>query len=488
MITWMQRHKKYLIITIWISTIAFVGAGFVGWGQYSYGDKAGAIAKVGEIEITQGELQKSYSNLYSKYNEMFQGNFDEEKAKQFGLQKQALQQLTQQALILNLAASYDLQVSDKELLTALTKQEFFFVDGKFDKVTYKQTLSRNNLSMKEYETDLRKNLLIQKTLKLLPVQTSKSETKIVNTIMSIADKINYKVLRMKDIKVDTSDALIKEFWSTRSNNFMTEATYDIDFIKQKSSSKEYTANEISTYYKANKTHFRDKEGKILALEDAKKEIVYELNMDATKSKALRTYIAFKKSKLDSSIKVESKNISASHNPFTGEILQKISKLNIVIPFMKPVLIGDDYFIIKLTKVHEMKAKSYEQAKSSILPLYIEEQKKSKLLELAQQIFSSFKGTTTEFITAADAEKLTELKAEDATDFVQQLFLSKSKNAYIPLKSGKVVLYNILEQKMLTSLNNDKNGNIENLKNNIFNTALIKKLENRYKTEIFIKGM
>ena len=66
MITWMQRHKKYLIITIWISTIAFVGAGFVGWGQYTYGDKAGAVAKVGNVEITMGELQKSYSRLYSQ--------------------------------------------------------------------------------------------------------------------------------------------------------------------------------------------------------------------------------------------------------------------------------------------------------------------------------------------------------------------------------------------------------------------------------------
>ena len=107
MITWMQRHKKWLIITIWISTIAFVGAGFVGWGQYSYGDKAGAVAKVGSVEITMAELQKSYSSLYAQYNQMFQGNFDEEKAKSFGLQSQALKQLTNQALVLNLAHSYD---------------------------------------------------------------------------------------------------------------------------------------------------------------------------------------------------------------------------------------------------------------------------------------------------------------------------------------------------------------------------------------------
>ena len=43
MITWMQRHKKWLVITIWISTIAFVGAGFVGWGSYKYGTQGGVV-------------------------------------------------------------------------------------------------------------------------------------------------------------------------------------------------------------------------------------------------------------------------------------------------------------------------------------------------------------------------------------------------------------------------------------------------------------
>ena len=123
--------------TIWISTIAFVGAGFVGWGQYNYGDKAGSVAKVGNVEITMGELQKTYSSLYGQYNKMFQGNFDEEKAKSFGLQAQALQQLTNQALILNLAYSYDLQISNKEILTELKTQEYFFKDGIFNKEIYK---------------------------------------------------------------------------------------------------------------------------------------------------------------------------------------------------------------------------------------------------------------------------------------------------------------------------------------------------------------
>ncbi len=48
MITWMQKHKKWLIVTIWISTIAFVGAGFVGWGSYDYGKSDSAVAIVGK--------------------------------------------------------------------------------------------------------------------------------------------------------------------------------------------------------------------------------------------------------------------------------------------------------------------------------------------------------------------------------------------------------------------------------------------------------
>ena len=51
MIEWMQKHKKSLIPTIWISTIAFVGAGFVGWGAYDMNaNRAGSIARVGQIK------------------------------------------------------------------------------------------------------------------------------------------------------------------------------------------------------------------------------------------------------------------------------------------------------------------------------------------------------------------------------------------------------------------------------------------------------
>lgn len=488
MITWMQRHKKWLIITIWISTIAFVGAGFVGWGQYSYGDKAGAVAKVGSVEITQGELQKSYSSLYARYNQMFQGNFDEEKAKQFGLQKQALEQLVQQSLILNLAASYDLEVSNAELIASLKTQEYFFKDGVFDKETYKQVLSQNRLNTKEYENGLKKDLLIQKTFKLLPVEASKTETNILNAISNIADKINYKVLSQNDITIDTSDAQLKPFWETQSQNYMSEISYDVKYLKQDAVVATYDDAKISSYYADNKTHFKDGEGKILPLESAKASIIEELNAKATKDKALRTYIAYKKGKLGDEVAFSNATISLSQNPFDGATLEKISQLSAVSPYMKPVLVNGVYHTFELVKTNPAAAKSFEDAKAEVLAAFIAQNKKSKLQELANNSLATFTGTTTEFLTADDAAKITMLDTNEAGEFLQKLFTSKKKRSYITLNSGKIVLYYILEQKLLDNSNSNLTQSIAKLKSGIFNEALIKTLENKYQTEIFIQGL
>ncbi|UCM99380.1 peptidylprolyl isomerase [Sulfurimonas sp. SWIR-19] len=488
MITWMQRHKKWLIITIWISTIAFVGAGFVGWGQYSYGNKAGAVAKVGNVEITNGELQKTYSRLYAQYNQMFQGNFDEEKAKQFGLDKQALQQLIQQALLINLAQSYDLIVSDEEMIEALKQQKAFYKNGAFDKETYKLVLSQNRLSIKEYETELRKELLIQKTLKLLPVKTSKNEENILNTIFNIADKINYKVLTLDDIQVSIDNEALKKFWQKQKNNFMNDVVYEVNFIKVAPVTKEFSDTEITTYYKENRTHFKGSDGKILPLEAAKEKVLSELNAKAMKDKALRTYIAFKKNKLQENIKPQSAQISKSNNPFNVQTLDTISKLALTKPYTKPININGTYYIFELTKTIPAKPKSFEEAKAEILPLYITQMKKEKLMKLVNDSVNTFIGRTSDFLTVTSVDKLAPLSKQEAADFLQKLFVSDKKRSSIALNNGKVVLYNILEQKLLTNKNNDVSDTVAKLKNTLFNEGLIKTLQNKYQTEIYIQGL
>lgn len=444
MITWMQHHRKYLVITIWISTIAFIGAGFVGWGQYSYGDKASSVAQVGDVSITADELQKAYSNLFNQYNQVFQGKLDEKQAQQFGLQRQALKSLVDQALILNLANSYKITVSDKELFNLIKDQKAFTKAGTFDKEVYAQVLGQNHLTIKEYETGMRKELLIQKTLYLFTPVARKLESDAVASAQGVADKIEYKLLTPAAITVSADEAGVKAFWEKHQSDFKKEAMYDLSII--------------------------------------------HMGAQATQNDALRHYIDLKKGTVNSSLVMNQVSVSAQNNTFAPELFKEISALTTEKPFLKPRKVGDEFVIIKLNGFNPAANKTYEEAKNEANALYLNEIKKSKLQELAQNTYKTFTGTVSDFKTHAQSASLSGLSAAEAREFFDKLFASKQKQGFLTLKSGNVILYNVLEQKLLEDTTVAEENNAMKLKGNLLNQKLMKMLESKYPIKIYAEGI
>ena len=488
MITWMQRHRKYLVITIWISTIAFIGAGFVGWGQYSYGDKAGAVAKVGDVSITAAELQKAYSNLFNQYNQVFQGKFDQKQAEQFGLQRQALQQLVNQALVLNLAKSYGLVVTDKELLNIIKSQPMFAKEGSFDKGIYESVLKQNGMTIKEYEEGMKKELLIQKTLYLLSSGPKPLEIDAIEKVLGVSDKISYKLLSPAAISVTTDEAGLKAFWEKNQKQFTTEPSYEVSVLRQPSLNLSPSEKEMNEYYESNKGHFKDNEGKLLSFDEARPMITAALNEKATEKEALRLYIDYKKGTLDQGLVAEKVTFTAATSPFDPEISKEIASLTPNKPFLKPRKIGNGYAVVKLEKFIPSRTKTFDEAKTDANVLYLAELKKSKLQELAKNSYQTFSGTETDFITRKDGSKLAGLSAAEGNEFLSKLFDSKQKQGFITLESGNVIIYNVLEQKLLQEKKAEDETIVAKLKGNLIDQGLIKTLENKYPVEIYVEGI
>lgn len=488
MISWMQRHRKWLVITIWISTIAFIGAGFVGWGQYNYGSKASAVAKVGDVEISYRELQQEYGRMYSYFNRMFQGKFDEAQAKSFGLQKQALNQLINQALVLNLSNSYSLRVSDEEVLNVIKSEKAFETNGAFDKDLYKTILSRNNLSTKEYESDLRKQILISKTLSMLSIKPTALEEQSFNTIFNIADKINYKILDLSMIKVDMSDEKLKAYWEGIKSNFMTEPSFDVSYIVQAPVSKEYTDGELTEYYNAHRSEFTSITWDEKIPDSARKLITKMLNDEETKKESLKTFVAYKKGELDKTVTVKNATLSISKNIFDAEILKDISELTDAKPYLKPRVVNDQYVIIKLNKLNPSVSKSFEEAKAQVAAVYASQAKENQLQQLAQSSIATFNGKNTDFITAKDVTKVAGLTEQEGSEFLSQLFQNNKKRGFVTLSNKKIVLFNILEQKLLDNSKENVDSVIVKLRTDLLNQNLLKMLKKRFKTEIFVEGL
>jgi peptidyl-prolyl cis-trans isomerase D len=444
MITWMQHHRKYLVVTIWISTIAFIGAGFVGWGEYSYGDKASAVAKVGDVSITTDELQKAYSNLFNQYNQVFQGKLDEKKTQQFGLQRQALQNLVSQALILNLAKSYKITVSDEELFNMIKNQKSFAKAGSFDKEVYAAILNQNHLTIKDYEAGMRKELLIQKTLYLFTPVARTLENEAIASAQGVADKIEYKLLTPVMVTASTDEGGLKAYWEKHQNEFKKEATYDLSII--------------------------------------------HMGAQATQNDALHRYIDFKKGTVDPSVTVTKASVSAQNNQFNPDVFKEITGLTTEKPFLKPRKVGDEFVIIKLNGFNPAASKTYEEAKNDANALYLNEMRKGKLQELAQNSYKTFTGIVSDFKTHAQTTSLSGLSATEATEFADKLFASKQKQGFLTLKSGNVILYNVLEQKLLQDTTVAEENNAMKLKGNLLNQKLMKMLESKYPVKIYAEGI
>ncbi|MFY4844105.1 peptidylprolyl isomerase [Aliarcobacter butzleri] len=473
MITWMQRHKKWLVITIWISTIAFVGAGFVGWGSYDYGKQGGVVAKIGDREVTVEEYQQEYSNLYSQYSRMFGDMFNNQIAEQLGLKDIAYNQVLQKNLFMAYGDSLGLDVTDEEIARELLKYEAFFKDGKFDKDTYLKVLNQNRLTPKHFEESLKRTLLLQKVQSLFEVNPTSWEVENISKLLFLEDDITIKILSSNDVKVTVDEEGLKKYWEDNKNSYMSEVTYDLEIKEIPFINSNSTEAEIKEQYEKFKIDYKHEDGKIKSLEEATPQIKTDLNDKFTKTEALKIYLKLKKDeeKFDKTL-----NILESKLPYSQENIAKIKEVKngeVVKPFME----NGKYIIVKVVKLNPSKVLDFEQAKAKTTQDYEKVLRAQKLQEQAKAELKDFKGTDITGVTRTS--KIAGLSQEESTNFLNQLFFATTKEGVIGI-GDKIVLYRINSSK-IKDYDKTKDQAVKNaimqLQETELMTNLLQKLEN-----------
>ena len=490
MISWMQEHKKWLVVTIWISTIAFVGAGFVGWGAYEYGSSAGKIAKVGEIEIKADEFQRKYSELYSYYNNMLQGKLDKQKAKELGLEKEALNSLVTEALLMNLARELGLTVLDDEVKNKIVSMREFSTNGKFDKKIYLETLKRVGMKPKDYETLVKKAILIQKLQEILELPLAKLEKNSFGASLFIGDKIKYTVLDSRDINVTYNETQLIEFWKKREQNYIKQPQYVLSILwYDPFEIPEPSKEELLKFFEKNRHLFKEPNGKLMDFDSAKEAVLNEYRIKKGKKEALKKYLKFKKGEIEPQ---ETIRVSEQNEIFDGNLMKEIGQKSENF-YLKPKLIGKKYAIIRLDKKVPSRPMTFEEARVRVIKDFVEAEKKSLLTKRAEALSKNFDGKVTDFISRDDVDKLKPLKETEAAEFLSVLFSVTEPSGYILLESGKAVVYQILEQKLIMKKKLEQNSafiteNTKKVKESVEWDNLLKNLQKRYEIEIYYKGL
>jgi len=481
MITWMQTHKKWLIITIWIATIAFIGAGFVGWGAYSYGKKQDEVARVKDTIIKVKDIQDIYTQMFNQLNQMMGGKLDEATAKKFGLEKAAFRQALQKAMLIQFAKDNGLYVTDEELAQNLIEIPAFQKNGKFSDELYKIFLRNAHLKAKDFEENLRKDILIQKLLEALNLPSTKTTQDSLASFFFMEDKVSINTINAPEITVSEDE--IKKYWEKNKDKYKSPLTYNIGYYYV-SLEGNVTDSEISNYYDEHKQNYTDKDGAILPLDEIKDQVKKDLLAKKLKRDAIITMKKLKKDELKFNT---ANNVGVKNNYISEENMNKLIQKK----FLKPTLTPKGWLIATLIKVNLPAVLPYEKAKELAKADLIKEKRIQTLEKLAKENLKHFQGQNIGFIGKDDLMKLKNMSVDDANAFIQALFNSTKPQNYILLPVNnptKAITFKITEQKLLNQEKYKKFNNMiisyaNKLKNNTLNTNLIKKLEKLYEAQI-----
>ena len=476
----MQKHKKWLVITIWISTIAFVGAGFVGWGSYDYGKSSGAVAVVGDREVTFDEFQREYSGLYQQYSQIFGSKFNQEMAKQLNLSQAAYQLVIEKNLIMSFGDELGLDVTNEEVAQELVKIPAFIKDGKFDKETYLKVLTQNGTNAKEFESTIKRAVLLRKVEQLFEVQAQDSAVKSLNQLLFAEDKIAVKVLNQKDIEVSVDEEKLKAYWEENKNKYISEPAYELAISNYAITAANHTNEEIASYYEKFKIDFKKEDGKIKTLQEATEDIKKALDEKTAKKAALKKYIKLKKDEANFD---ETKTFEEKALTYDKEIIEKIktAKPGEVI---KPFVVSNEFVTLKLIKNILPQPLSFNDARTLALVDYTKELKSTALFAQVKQELENFQGKEVGYVNRTSVNVIEGLSAQEEAQFLSQLFISNKKQGDVSLGS-KVVLYKILDSR-LASYDDSKNevvkSTLQQLQDSELRANLVKRLENRYEVQ------
>lgn len=270
MLKTMRKNVKALKPTLWIIIATFIIAIFAIWGgagRLGESDKAGALATIGRERISSDTyfqtLRQRLEAMKREYKQLDRGLIQ-----QLNVPQQVLQQIVEQALLLQVARDMKLGATDEEVRDRIVSYPVFQKDGRFIGFEeYKQVLDWNRIPLAEFENGLKNEIAVTKVVQILTAGIAVSDEDIWANYrkQNESAKIEYLVAETDKIEVaeQPDAAAVQAFFEKDKARYRIPETRTADYIffKTDDLKKEIKVDpaEIEKYYRDNLSQFRDPE-------------------------------------------------------------------------------------------------------------------------------------------------------------------------------------------------------------------------------------
>ncbi len=207
---------------------------FVFWGIGSYTGPKGLVASVNGKNITEVEFQRAYAMMEDNVRRSIP-NVTSEMLESFQLEQRVLQSLVQEKLMEDEAERAGLTVSPYELRAVLEQLPYFQKDGKFDADVYKDVLSKNRLTPRQFEADQMKSMLPAKLQRLVTAgaYVDPAAVKAIFDYAAERRRVDYILFpaSVYMAKAAPSDEEVAKTYESQSSSFTVPPSVNVEFVR-----------------------------------------------------------------------------------------------------------------------------------------------------------------------------------------------------------------------------------------------------------------
>ena len=155
----MRRYRRLLQVGLLLVIAAFIASLFV-FGQRGFGDGSArdSVATVNGEEIPRSRYQRAYQAYVNMYSQASRQPITAEFAERIGLDRQVMDALIQEALVVQRARAEGLEATDAEVNAEVHAQAVFHENGRFTRRRFEDVLKRVGIRESSYVEDVRREL------------------------------------------------------------------------------------------------------------------------------------------------------------------------------------------------------------------------------------------------------------------------------------------------------------------------------------------
>lgn len=263
----MRRNVKSLRPTLWIVIATFIIAIFAVWGGASrMGEEGGSgtLAFIGKRKISQ---EAYLASLRQRIEAMRKEYPDLNKAliQQLNLPQQTLEEMVTQTLLLDLAKEMNLAATESEIRDRIVSYPVFQRDGKFVGFDeYRRILNWNRISIGDFESNLRTDILLNKVVQLLTAGVAVTPDEIWDGYRKENEtaKVEYLILEKDkvDLPAPPSEAELQAYFEKSKAGYQVpeQREGDLVLLSTEALKKDIKVDDgdIASYYKDNLAQFQ----------------------------------------------------------------------------------------------------------------------------------------------------------------------------------------------------------------------------------------